>query len=85
MEGTGKTGGISGQDDSSESDGETEPARAFHRRISTNKEIKSSVSREFFYILKADPATRLVSLSVLSMCVDSGRYHCMTIDNMLVL
>lgn len=30
--------------DSSESDGETEPAESFHRRISTNKEIKSSVS-----------------------------------------
>ncbi|XP_050417388.1 diacylglycerol kinase delta isoform X2 [Patella vulgata] len=33
---------ISGQDESSESDGETEPARVFHRRISTNKEIKKS-------------------------------------------
>lgn len=31
--------------DSSESDGETEPARSFHRRISTNKEIKCAVSR----------------------------------------
>lgn len=30
--------------DSSESDGETEPAESFHRRISTNKEIKCSVS-----------------------------------------
>ena len=30
--------------DSSESDGETEPAKSFHRRISTNKEIKCSVS-----------------------------------------
>lgn len=29
--------------DSSESDGETEPAKSFHRRISTNKEIKCSV------------------------------------------
>ncbi len=31
-------------DDSSESDGETEPAKSFHRRFSTNKNIKSSVS-----------------------------------------
>lgn len=30
--------------DSSESDGETEPAKSFHRRISTNKEIKCAVS-----------------------------------------
>ena len=29
--------------DSSESDGETEPAKSFHRRFSTNKNIKSSV------------------------------------------
>ena len=35
---------------SSESDGETEPAKSFHRRISTNKEIKNLVSRiSFFY------------------------------------
>jgi hypothetical protein len=31
-------------DDSSESDGETEPAKSFHRRFSTNKNIKSSVN-----------------------------------------
>ena len=30
-------------DESSESDGETEPAKSFHRRLSTNKEIKCSV------------------------------------------
>ena len=30
-------------DDSSESDGETEPAKSFHRCFSTNKNIKSSV------------------------------------------
>lgn len=30
-------------EDSSESDGETEPAKSFHRRFSTNKNIKSSV------------------------------------------
>ena len=30
--------------ESSESDGETEPAKSFHRRISTNKEIKGTVS-----------------------------------------
>lgn len=35
-----------GQDESSDSDGETEPARIFHRRISTNKDIKTSVSSE---------------------------------------
>ncbi|KAK2151390.1 hypothetical protein LSH36_365g05031 [Paralvinella palmiformis] len=32
------------QDDSSESEAEPEPAKSFHRRISTNKDIKSSVS-----------------------------------------
>ena len=31
-------------EDSSDSDGETEPARSFHRKISTNKDIKCSVS-----------------------------------------
>ena len=31
-------------DESSESDGETEPAKSFHRRFSTNKNIKSSVN-----------------------------------------
>lgn len=30
-------------EDSSESDGETEPAKSFHRRLSTNREIKRSV------------------------------------------
>ena len=30
-------------EDSSDSDGETEPARSFHRKISTNKDIKCSV------------------------------------------
>lgn len=30
-------------DDSSESEGETEPAKSFHRRLSTNHEIKCSV------------------------------------------
>ena len=38
-------------DDSSESEGESEPAKSFHRRVSTNKEIKTSVSavkRTFF-------------------------------------
>ena len=33
-----------GGEDSSESDGETEPAKSFHRRFSTNKNIKSSVT-----------------------------------------
>ena len=35
------------QDDSSESEAETEPAKAFHRRISTNREIKTTVSINF--------------------------------------
>lgn len=30
-------------EDSSESDGETEPAKSFHRRLSTSREINSSV------------------------------------------
>ena len=30
-------------EDSSESEAETEPARSFHRRLSTNREIKCSV------------------------------------------
>ena len=30
-------------EESSESDGETEPAKSFHRRLSTNREIKCSV------------------------------------------
>ncbi|KAL7648929.1 UNVERIFIED_CONTAM: hypothetical protein RMT77_000864 [Armadillidium vulgare] len=38
--------------DSSESDGETEPAKSFHRRISTNKEIKCSVSTKEGYLMK---------------------------------
>ena len=40
----GKPSGAYTEVDSSESDGETEPAESFHRRISTNKEIKCSVS-----------------------------------------
>ena len=31
-------------EESSDSDGETEPAKIFHRRISTNRDIKTSVS-----------------------------------------
>lgn len=34
---------VSVAEDSSDSDGETEPAKNFLRRISTNKEIKTSV------------------------------------------
>lgn len=30
-------------EDSSESEGETEPAKSFHRRLSTNRDIKCSV------------------------------------------
>ena len=43
-----KTKEMPSQDDSSESEIETEPAKKFHRRISTNKEIKTSVGH---YIL----------------------------------
>lgn len=32
-----------GGEESSESDGETEPAKSFHRRLSTNREINNSV------------------------------------------
>ncbi|KAK4880789.1 hypothetical protein RN001_008935 [Aquatica leii] len=39
-------------EDSSESDGETEPAKSFHRRLSTNCEIKCSVSLKEGYLLK---------------------------------
>lgn len=39
-----KLSGMASQADSSDSEGETEPAKAFHRRISTNREIKTSVS-----------------------------------------
>ena len=35
---------VTSAEDSSDSDGETEPAKNFFRRISTNKEIKTSVS-----------------------------------------
>jgi len=35
---------MASHDDSSESDNETEPARVFQRRISTNKEIRTAVS-----------------------------------------
>lgn len=39
-----KSSGTTVQDDSSESEVEEEHAKVFHRRISTNKEIKTSVS-----------------------------------------
>lgn len=32
-----------GCEESSDSDGETEPAKSFHRRLSTNREINNSV------------------------------------------
>ena len=35
-------------EESSDSDDEKEPARIFHRRISTNKEIKTTVSNRIF-------------------------------------
>lgn len=37
------SGNIPVGEDSSESEGETEPAKSFHRRLSTNREIKCSV------------------------------------------
>lgn len=40
----GKRVEIAVAEESSESETEPEPAKRFHRRISTNKEIKSSVS-----------------------------------------
>ena len=49
-------GGVTGTEqtgeDSSESDGETEPAKSFHRRLSTNREIKCAVS--FVYRIYID-------------------------------
>ncbi|XP_069104999.1 diacylglycerol kinase delta-like isoform X3 [Argopecten irradians] len=40
------------QDDSSESEIETEPAKVFHRRISTKKEIKTAASTKEGYLMK---------------------------------
>ncbi|XP_049947196.1 diacylglycerol kinase eta-like [Schistocerca serialis cubense] len=39
-------------EESSESDGETEPAKSFHRRLSTNKEIKSSAATKEGFLMK---------------------------------
>ena len=39
-----KLDGTTTMDDSSDSEGEAEAAKSFHRRISTNKEIKTTVS-----------------------------------------
>ncbi|XP_043215694.1 diacylglycerol kinase eta-like isoform X2 [Amphibalanus amphitrite] len=44
--------GPSPADESSDSDGETEPARSFHRKISTNKDIKCSVCTKEGYLMK---------------------------------
>ncbi|KAK3741704.1 hypothetical protein RRG08_057465 [Elysia crispata] len=41
----------SGQEESSDSDGETEPARIFHRRISTNRHIKTAPSQLVLHLL----------------------------------
>jgi len=41
---TGTVGTEQTGEDSSESDGEAEPAKSFHRRLSTNREIKCAVS-----------------------------------------
>ncbi|XP_071543284.1 diacylglycerol kinase delta isoform X2 [Panulirus ornatus] len=48
----GKPFGGYAEGDSSESEGETEPAKAFLRRISTNKEIKCSVSIKEGFLMK---------------------------------
>ncbi|CAL4066650.1 unnamed protein product, partial [Meganyctiphanes norvegica] len=48
----GKTGEPHSEAESSESEAETEPAKAFHRRISTNKEIKCSVSEKEGFLMK---------------------------------
>lgn len=40
-----------GGEDSSESDGETEPAKSFHRRLSTNREINSSVCEDVCVVI----------------------------------
>lgn len=54
-------------DESSESDGETEPAKSFHRCFSTNKNIKSSVSIGYLYqIFVRESGERGFSLSLSS-------------------
>lgn len=67
-----KTKELPSQEDSSESEIETEPAKAFHRRISTNKEIKTSVGHRKmlnFY-------DRLGILSELSLTnFSTSQYH----------
>ncbi|KAK7065412.1 hypothetical protein SK128_008772 [Halocaridina rubra] len=45
-------GGVFTEGESSESDGEAEPAKAFRRIISTNKEIKCSVSIKEGFLMK---------------------------------
>ncbi|CAH0557041.1 unnamed protein product [Brassicogethes aeneus] len=45
-------GNSPGGEESSESDGETEPAKSFHRRLSTNRDIKCSASTKEGYLLK---------------------------------
>ncbi|XP_046342840.1 diacylglycerol kinase delta-like isoform X3 [Haliotis rufescens] len=47
-----KVAEITVQDDSSDSDAETEPAKVFHRRISTNRAIKSSTCTKEGYLMK---------------------------------
>ncbi|XP_068086403.1 diacylglycerol kinase eta [Anabrus simplex] len=39
-------------EESSESDGETEPAKSFHRRLSTNRDIKGSASTKEGFLMK---------------------------------
>ncbi|XP_063242323.1 diacylglycerol kinase eta isoform X2 [Bacillus rossius redtenbacheri] len=46
-----RTGENTGEE-SSESDGETEPALSFHRRLSTNKDIKRAASTKEGYLMK---------------------------------
>lgn len=62
-------------EDSSDSDGEFEPAKAFHRRISTNKEIKTTVSfqfefrmREVILVLESGDCTVLYTAAAICHC-----------------
>lgn len=48
---------MASHEDSSDSDGETEPAKCFHKRLSTNKQITTAVSRAFnFLVISYDHA-----------------------------
>jgi hypothetical protein len=51
-------------EESSESDGETEPAKSFHRRISTNREIKCAVSFVYTICIHHFPANSVLWLGL---------------------